>query len=128
MMILLPNMIQSMFIFGFNVQYLCTRANRVIITDDIGQALANDVEGVMLFINGCTDSERVIAKLHTLKLWVVRVHSIRSRIPDSVLDFDPDKNLHNNQIWALLVLSKKPSRRLHLFCKTGILCYAKARN
>lgn len=64
MMILLPNMMQSLFIFGFNVQFLCVRANRAISTGGIDQALANDVEGTMLFISGCTDSDRVIAKPH----------------------------------------------------------------
>jgi len=76
MMILLPNMMQSMYIFGFNVRFLCVRANRAISTDDIGQALANDVEGTMLFISGFTDSDRVIAKPRC-----VLVHLIRSRIP-----------------------------------------------
>jgi hypothetical protein len=71
MMILLPNMMQSVFIFGFNVQFLCVRANRAISTGDIGQALVKDVERTMLFTSGCTDSERS----H------INVYLIRSRIP-----------------------------------------------
>jgi hypothetical protein len=52
MMILLPNMMQSMFIFGFNVRLLYVRAKRAISTGGIGLALANDVEGTMLFKAG----------------------------------------------------------------------------
>ena len=54
MMILLANMMQSTFIFGFNVRFLSVRDNGSMSTDDTGQALANDVIHKW-------DSDRVIA-------------------------------------------------------------------
>ena len=59
----------------------------MISTGDIGQALANDVEGTMLFISGCTDSERVIAKPHCSRSCTLDPF----QNSDFVLDFGADE-------------------------------------
>jgi len=92
MTILLSNMMQSTSTCSFSVSEL--------ITGSIGEALANDGEGTVLFIGGCTDSDRVIAE----------PHCGRSRIPNSFRT-----NINNIQFWALLVLSK--NHLVHLFAK-----------